>query len=677
MKISWIGASLLFLVLVILTGFHGTWLQAFLSLGLIIFLCLTALPISRILFPDQVEAMILTFPVGYVLHAFLLSFAGLFFGIDRLTIIIYIAIVILLMVFWKFRISGKTDQATVSTSWKREDWMLMFLWLFLTVAIVALPFARVGEEAGGGYTYRAYFNADFFRNMAVSGSLSHAGIPPDNPYLGGHKLHYYWFFHLIPAYWNELFPSYRSDFVMVQFSLVAMLIFTAALFVVLRRFVQHRKSALFLLPVFAVGGSYEGLYVLQWLRNRQQPWTEFVNLNIDGILRWHWKAPQIDTLYRALLYAPQHLIALAIFLMALLIWNSERSGQEPLKGGNRKVIFYFLIFASLGFSAFIGATLILGAACILLFQTFRDPGKKWREVLFSGLFGISFLALYLFCFQMFQPGSQQIEFGPDKTILAHFPQYFLLNWGALLVIGLAGVFYRSPLLPNRILLFFLLFCFLLIVFVRILLAGLSDISLKVGHFSHVVLLLLAAGALDRFLGAHPQKSKWLAALITLLVLPAMVTWGMDAWNSSDIRNRRFTTHIKKEEAEVCRWMRSNLPEKTVVLNYSPRYEDFMQDIIPPFAERSVFLGNRIFSRIFQVEEKSVQNRSKVVSTFLRLSSPKESWTLARKAGIQYVFVSDIQTARMPELLLKLSSPYFSLLMQDGETALFRVNENPQ
>jgi uncharacterized membrane protein len=229
-------------------------------------------------------------------------------------------------------------------------------------------------------------------------------------------------------------------------------------------------------------------------------------------------------------------------------------------------------------------------------------------------------------------------------------------------------------LPNRILVFFLIFCFLLILFVRIMLAGFSDISLKVGHFSHVVLLLLAAGGIDRFLTGHPKKVKWLAACTFLFVLPAAVTWCMDAWNASDTGNQRFTTFIGREERDVCRWMRTNLPEKTVILNYSPRYEDFMQDIIPAFGERSVFLGNRIFARIFQVEEKDVQNRMNTVSTFLRLSSPQDSWTLARKAGVQYIYVSDVSMEKMPVLLQKLAPPYFSMLMQDGKTAILRVNE---
>jgi hypothetical protein len=671
MKIWWIGGALLFLIVVFLSGIHGFWMESFFSLILLILLCSTLLPFTKMLFPDPWEARILVFPIGFTVHAVGLSAAGYFLGIDRWTGFGYVLLAVLLWIFLQQKKRFVNPQ--VNTQWTRNDCLLLFLWLFVALAIVAIPFARVGQETAQGYAYRAYFNADFFRNMAVAGALSHTGIPPDNPYLAGHALHYYWFFHLLDAYWRELLPSFRSDSLMVQFSLFAVIVFVSTLFVALRRFTTSRKTMLFLLPVFAFGGSYEGLYILQWLGERQMEWTEFVNLNVDGILRWNWRAPQIDTLYRALLYAPQHLIALAIFLIALLIWNSERLKENPIRCNTRRFLFYFLIFSSMGFSAFVGATLILGAALILGIRTLFDRKTKWKEVVLSGLLGIVFLFLYFFVFQMFQHGSQEWDLGPDRIILAHFPWYFVLNWGALLILGIAGAFYRSSFLPNRILICYLIACFLLILFVRIVLAGFSDISLKVGHFSHVVLLLLAAGFIDRILTHFPGKSGWLFAFIMVLVLPASITWGMDAWNSSDIKSRRFTTYMEKEDAEVCRWIRTNLPESTVILNYSAKYDDFMQDILPAFAERSVFLGNRIFSRIFQVSEDTVRERANVVSRILQFKSARESWDLARRVGIEYIFVTDVDRQKMAELIEKLGQPYFSLVMQEGNAGLFRVN----
>jgi hypothetical protein len=671
MSTRWIGSLLLFAAVVMLSGIHGSLAFSFFSLLLLVVLCGTAYPITKSLFADRNVALILSFTVGYIVHSLLLSFAGLIFGIHQLTFTLYIGFAILIALFLNWKMSKHRVDSTDS-NWTKSDWSVLFAWLFTTLAITAVPFLRVGEQTAAGFAYRAYFNADFFRNMAVSGSLASSGIPPENPYLAGNSLHYYWFFHLLPAFWNKILPRYRADFLMVQFSIVSALMFVSTLYVTLREFVKNRKTLLFLLPLFAIGDSYEGLYLLEWLKRRNEPWSNFVNFNVDGILRWNWKAPQIDTLYRALLYAPQHLLALSVLLMALLIWKREIRNQETISVPG-KMLFYVLIFSALGFSAFVGATLILGAALIVLIQTLQHPRAKWKEMLLSGALGILFLAIYFFPFQMFQAGSQSFDFGPDKIILAHFPAYFILNWGALLVFGIAGVFYRSPLLPNRILLFFLAFCFLLIFFVRIMLAGFSDISLKVGHFSHVILLLLAAGAIDRALTASAKNAKWLVLSTLIFVLPAGLTWAMDFWNTIDIQNRRFTTYVKPGEASVAEYIRRALPARTVVVNYSPHYDDFMRDILPPFSRRPVYLGDRIFSRIFQVPEELVQARTKVVESIFRASSSEDAWRIIGETKSEYVFVTDIDQREWNLILQKFAPPHFSLLIQDGPTALFRRN----
>ena len=150
---------------------------------------------------------------------------------------------------------------------------------------------------------------------------------------------------------------------------------------------------------------------------------------------------------------------------------------------------------------------------------------------------------------------------------------------------------------------------------------------------------------------------------------------MDAWNSADIRSRRFTTYLNQADAEVTQWMQNNLPERAIVLNYSARYDDFMQDIIPAFAERSLFVGNRIFSRIFQVAEEDVRDRTGTVATLFRFTSPEETWRLAGKSGIEYVFVSGVEAREMSPLIEKLAPPYFSMIMQEGGSALFRINRD--
>lgn len=662
---------LLFAAVALISGIHGFLGLSFFSLLLLVVLCLSAWPLVRTLFHDQFSRLVFVFPVGYVIHTVLLSICGRLFGVHRSVLIVYLVVAVAVSIFFSSR---KSSAEEIKTAGSDSDYLWLLLFLFVTVGIVAIPFLNVGALTADGFAYRAYFNADFFRNLAVTGTLSQSVIPPDNPYFGGVTLRYYWFFHLIPAFWQQLFPSYRSDFLFVQFSLAGLLMFVASLFAAVRNLTSSRKVLPLVLLLFAIGGSYEGIYVLQQLKLRQLPWTSFTEWNIDGILRWLWKAPQVDTLYRALLYAPQHLMVLSLFLASLLIWGSKGATLSS----RARILFWFPVFATLGFSVFAGAVLIFGGGVLLLWRIAKDPRANWPELAVSFLLGIFFLLLYFPVFGMFQLQSKQVQFGPDSIILQHLFSYFLLNWGAILVFGLAGLIWHSGETPAGPLGFYLAICFFCILFVRLDLPGSSDVSLKMGHFSHVVLLVLSAGFLDRLLARFPKRWGWISFAVMVFVAPASITWMMDAYNSQDIKNNRFTTYVSPSDAEVYRWISRNLPARVLVQKFSLDDQTFLGGYvseIPAFAARSMYLGDRNFSRIFQIPREDVDQRREIMNRIVKGESTQTIWEMARAVKIEYFFLSN----RDPILKVsqnKLATPLFSIIMNEGDTFLFRVN-NPE
>ena len=248
---------------------------------------------------------------------------------------------------------------------------MLLLWLGVIIAAVALPFLHVGYPTSQGYAYRAYFNADF-RNMAVAASLSHTGIPPNHPYFSGQPMGYYWFFHLIPAYWMKLFPSFPLESIMLQFHLAFALMFVAALFGTIRHFTVSRRVHFAMLPLFLFGGSYEGLYVLYQLHVRKMRLMGFTDWNIDAILRWFWNAPQVDTLFRPLLYAPMHIQGLIIFLLVILSWKLCTSLAQRL-------LLYGLLFIVAGSTIVVAGPIISGVALLLLWETVQTPRSKWVD----------------------------------------------------------------------------------------------------------------------------------------------------------------------------------------------------------------------------------------------------------------------------------------------------------
>jgi hypothetical protein len=634
---------------------------------LLFFFLLVTFPLAGFLFPGKALARIFVFPIGYILHAVLLSLFGRLFGVSGFIFFLYFAgwiLIALLFHLKRSRVVVEENSETLNIIWTEPDTFALMLWLLMTILIVALPFWNVGAPTPYGFAYRAYFNADFFRNMSVSGSLSHSGIPPDNPYVAGFQLRYYWFFHIIPAFWERVFPNIRLDVLMVQFSLAVVCMFVASLYACIRSFVSTRMTLLLTFPLFAFGGSYEGIYILQRIRDHHLPWQSFTELNIDGILRWWWNAPQVDTLYRGLLYAPQHLLALCIFLILLLVWRSKRG----------RSLLFILLMSSLGFSAFIGAILILSSGLLLLYEFLRQPRKEFRDLLIFGLFGLVFLVLYFHLFRMFELHSNRLTIGIDANLIQRLPLFFILNWGALLIIGIAGIIYNNQRRLVFVLSSFFIMNALIIVFVKLNLPGFSDISLKLGHFTSVVLLLLAACFIDRLIDSGRTKAAMAALLV--VVLPACLTWVMDAYNSRDITNPKFTTYIHPDDARVYAWMRQNLPHRTVVEDYARFESNFIRGFVsevPTFAERSLFLGDRNFSRIFEVPSKQLEIRRRILTKLLREKTSERLCADTSAAGIDYLFFSSKDSDSNSAAIKLVIEPYFTVLKQEGNSLVAQVN----
>ena len=228
-------AVLLLAIVACISGHRESIATSGISLSILLLLCFTAYPLSRWIFTKTLEAVVFAFPIGFLLHSLGLAVSGMLFGIKIVPFLIYISASLGIFLAVETHRSLRPS-ATSQAPPEKADIALLYVWIAILLLVVALPYFHVGIETPKGIAYRAYFNADFFRNMGVTGSLSTSGIPPTNPYFAGELLRYHWFFQVFPAYWQTLFPSFRLDFVLVQFSLLMVILFGASLALVLRRF---------------------------------------------------------------------------------------------------------------------------------------------------------------------------------------------------------------------------------------------------------------------------------------------------------------------------------------------------------------------------------------------------------------------------------------------------------
>lgn len=659
---SRILAAILFVCIVALGGIHGFPAQSLVSLLLLLALLLTALPAARLLFADPAEALLFAFPLGYILHSVLLALLSLAAPMSAVTILAYLVVAVCLARPWRFFPTTAVECAPL-------------VWMLAAVAVCSLPLAKIGAATdGGGFAYRAYFNADFFKHLGITAALANTGIPPANPYLSGHLLHYYWFFYVIPAYWTKILPSYPLQYMLVQFTLVGSLSFVGCLHVALRRLIGSGRMVPYLaLLLLLFAGSFEGIYGIHRLYLQHQDWRAFTTLNVDGLTRWYWQTPQVDTLYRALLYTPQHLLAVCI----LLLWLTAR--KQPMTRV-ALAVFYSAIFATLGFAAIIGALFIFTVVVFAVIDFARAPSRKWKEIALAAGLGVAFLVLYFPVFRQFQAGGQLMKIGLVARIWEHLPGYLVLNWGAILFLGVAGILWSPRGFPRPTLCFLLLSSLLCMHFVQDNVGG-SEVTLKLGYLVDLCFLLFSAGFLDRLIGAFQGKRAAVitaAAVTILLVLPASVTWWIDFINSQDVSNTRFTTYVSGGDALALDWMRKNLPADAVVQNDALEGQNQRVSLVPCFGERSVYLGDRFHARAFQVSADEVKERERVVTALFRAPSAQAAAAIAGESGIGYLFLSSSDAREIGNLRSRFPPPYFSTLVEgeDG-AALLRVNAAEQ
>jgi hypothetical protein len=499
------------------------------------------------------------------------------------------------------------------------------IFAFLLVLLTTyLPFSHMGKPQPQGLAYRAYFSSDYLKHFSVVAAVNKAKFPPSNPYFEGENFHYYWLGYATPAFLAKLSGSVSRA--MFSWSFTVNFLFLALLLLLVQRIcLRHRVFAYFLAAA-SLTTSLEGLYF--FINKSGFHLQKFLSLgseyNIDALTRWLWHLPQIDTLFRSMLYTPQHLLGIAFLLVFFLVLFLD---------SNKPLFLSAIMAMTLAASFFIGSLLLfawmvyfLGREFHLLFRRKNDFFSILKSA--GAYFLLPGLTVALFqVLQMSEPGWRS-EFFFQKLSLGQIALLLVMNIGAVLLTGLAGgILVRFPSRPFHLTLFFL--ALLTTLFVRIRNFE-NDLSLKLGLVLIIQLVLLTAFLFEKF------KSRGLPALLLLLllILPGTMTLFLDVRNSSDIMNGRYTFYLPVEEKIALDWIRQNTPTAAVVQTFPPARE-WNVSIIPSFAGRNMFIGDSLHGRIFQVEEGMYNQRLDILKQHLQ-NLPAAGPELKRM-GVAYLF----------------------------------------
>lgn len=504
-----------------------------------------------------------------------------------------------------------------------RSWLHLGAAALACAAVTFFPFRHFGEFFAGAFHYRASFWAVTLKHFAVVNNLA-APFPFDTFYFSGEPLHYYYLSYSFPALLKSLGVSTRDAvFLFHGLQGLAFILVSFYLF-----FQLTRKGGLSWLfnAILVFSFSFEGIwFILRRLpRFLRDPLFFRSLVHFDGVSNLFVAGPQIDTLHRAILFTPMHLQALTFFVLLLIALRAKRTG---LVGA--LCLFSFLSSFFLGAVAFAFAGIHLA---------FRFLGReKWKGCLAQVALCGGFALLLVRLTAMMRPISYRFSW---ENLSWSIVPVALLNFGPYVVLGAAGLLAGRRRAGNSLslaLLAFLALLFLLCFYVKVDPLG-DEVAIKLALVIQVVLLYGTALL-------KPGKS--LVAALALLFLLGLPTAVGDVYCAQDNSSRPHTLRVPAGEMRLARWIAGNLPPGAVV-QASPRGREWFFSIVPVFAERPTYLGDRMHLETFLVDPAAARGRLATLTSALKRVNERQKREWLSASPIDYLFYGRREALEFPE-----------------------------
>ncbi len=619
---------------------------------------------------DRFTRFAITVPVGYLVST-AFSVILILFGIKQGYLVLTIVTAINLVLIAGYRkIMGETGSDTPWNSRGRGFLVTALILVLVIMVLLLIPYIHVGKVTPGGVAYRAYFSGDYLKHVAVTAELLRGDLPPENPFYAGETLHYYWMYYIYPAMMTDILGVDSLEPVLKSVNFYMAGIFLWLWFLTVRTLVPGR----WLWPVVGlipfVAYSFEGITVLRHMRGMNRGLEEFFRYNVDGHSRWLFGAPEINGLYRLLVYNMQHIIPAAIFLVCILIL-----GSRPVFKHKTALVLGLLCGLTIGHSGFLGSFLTLWlAGCVAFSGNLNrlDIRNRVYLLVLLGIFPAISMAIYKWGFLML--GSRvPLQIALVTPLKTHPFLFFFLNFGVALP-GIAGIFFWRRF--NRPVILLAILSITVISLVTAADWG-SDVAVKVGYTAAIALTLLLGSLLTLLNRVRPVQYI-LVTVILLAFIPASIAPAMEVLNFSDIENPRYLSLITNRDLRAYRWIREHLPESAIVQKgLRANLIEAPYSAIPTFAHRHTFCGDWMHGHIFLIPEPPYKARVEIVNTIFSSQDAGEIQTLCNLHGIQFIYwgEKEFEFHGWPHAILE-NPQRFKVLYSDveetGQTYLFEV-----
>lgn len=540
-----------------------------------------------------------------------------------------------------------------------KDYLSILLLFALIIVATIIPQSRIALIENNQFFTRAYFIPDYMKHIAVTAELAKETMPPRNPFFTGHNLHYYWIYYLIPSFAYNILSKNASLVRLNIFSnLIVNLFLMFTIYIFAKRYIRSTLYRILIIIACFFATSYEGImYVYETLKANAPLFTNFINYNIDGLTRWRFGQPQIDTLYRSLLYTPQQQLGfVGLLLFIYFLFPDKREIDYSKK---TFIILPVLCGIILGYNFFCGLFIIIWFFGIFpVFYYLSLKSKSIKDII--SRFSLSFFIFLLFplfykALDMLLDSKDPVNIGFSIYHFRNLFYIFLVNytwlWLSILIlcVYLIILIFKGKYLFNKIFEISMLFSFVilgisLISFMQI--RGFeADVGLKIGQVLNIILFFCLIYSI-KFL-----NSKIFNIFLILLIVPGFITTIIDFYNTKDIEKapEMFITTFRIEDVCAMQWIRNNIC-KDAVIQTLPERDDPRASIVPIFGERRIALGDEMHAQIYILQIEDVYKERKEMVYQLFYSKEKEEvLRIAEELNIDFVFVGTVERD-IPEII---------------------------
>lgn len=540
----------------------------------------------------------------------------------------------------------------------RRDVVAVAIALLIVPVVTWAPYDHVREPVAEGEAYRAYFTADFIWALTVTGELAKGEVPPENPFLRGETLHYYWMAHFLSGALHKNTQGWgvTTEQVVLIDGLAFSLAFVAFLYLLVRMAGASPAFAALAVAVAFLANSYEGTNRLWILHQRGAPLDLVRDYNIDAVTRWFYQGMPVDGLQRLLLYQPHHLTGYVMGLAALWLVGFAEDVTETavaLWAG-------ILLGAAFLFSTF-SAIILSGSVGLLFAWRLLDQGAlraAWQCAILGGGPALVGAVLTSILGYTDPKAGALINVGLNPVAERQWPLMLFLSFGPLLIGGIAGLLRwkwvgRDGAAAASLVAVSLAFYFL---------ADVPDmggvwVGWRSGHQLLVGFAAISAAALTAAWNVRAWRLP-LAVAAVLALVPAVPTVAIDVYNAQDIWNRNpgpnfpWTLIISPGERQALDWLKRATPPDAVVQYEPVARGNTHWAYITAFAERRMAAG----LPGAMIPFKKFQDASETVRAgIFSAASAADAHDIAVAMGIDYLMIGEVERARYQPVILAMSA----------------------